>query len=48
MGTVNVGLRGQFVRDGFVVFGGVLEQELVGAIAGVERRGAGGAGGDAF
>ena len=29
MGAVNVGLREQFIRDGFVLFKGVLEPELV-------------------
>ncbi len=29
MGSVNVGLREQFVRDGFVLFRGVLEPEMV-------------------
>lgn len=32
MGSVNVGLREQFVRDGFVLFRGVLEAELVEAL----------------
>jgi len=29
MGAVNVALREQFIRDGFVLFKGVLEPELV-------------------